>query len=107
MLKLIKRIQYDRFVDKEAALTTQLDAWKAMLQHSQGSLSTKETLAAMTLGKYKNACKVVNTCHDQLSTDQKIIEDLQIAFQEGIEAWKQKLIKQAVVKILTGLLSTF
>ncbi|KAF7960437.1 hypothetical protein EAE96_000118 [Botrytis aclada] len=95
--------QYNRFVDKETNTRNQIDAWRTMLEHSQGSLRTKEMLCSMTLTKYQSACKVVNKCQDQLNQDQSVIEYLQTAFQDGIKEWKEKLEREAVIKILTGL----
>ena len=99
--------QYDRFVDRELTLKDKLAAWEAMLNHAKGAWDMNTTLRDTALGRYQDACDIVDQSMEQFAADQDILQDVQERFKTGIQEWKERLERQAIIEILTAVVSKF
>lgn len=96
--------QYDRFMDQEAQLEIQKQAWDTMLQQAINERGMREVLRDSALSKYETACDTVTRCHSQLKTDEKELEPAKDAFLQGLEEWVDRQKLNGVFGILQGII---
>ncbi|EAW13548.1 uncharacterized protein ACLA_055960 [Aspergillus clavatus NRRL 1] len=94
--------QYDRFQDRQASLQDRLAAWGTMLEHAKNARGMHQVLRDSALSRYDDAHKVVVSTKQQLDLDQLDINNAQLRFKAGIEAWKSKMAFQAAFQIITA-----
>ncbi|KAL1861501.1 hypothetical protein VTK73DRAFT_7066 [Phialemonium thermophilum] len=85
--------EFERFVDKEASLQNQLDAWDTMLKHAINERGDQLQRRDQALNRYESASEIARNCQDQFQLDDEELANAKKSFEEGVRKWKEEQMR--------------
>lgn len=92
--------EYQKFQQAKNEVNDHKEAWEAMLKNAEDQRVNRASVQEQTLAKYKDASTTVEKCTREVADDKHELEKANEKFQEGLDAWENAHILQAVFGIL-------
>lgn len=104
---LLFEAQYNRFVDREAAVDDLKKAWQTMLNQKQNTIDMQTAAVTSAYNTWTNANDVLGTALSQFSQDQDSLARAAVAFRSGIADWQTRETFKAVFALFGDIVSKY